>query len=58
MTAGDSLLVEMPPSFDVAGDAGSIGRFKAVPDSTGSGAEMDIKGVTRQLLLTCRSVAP
>ena len=44
MTAADSLLVEMPPDFDVNGDAGSIGRFNATSDGTNASVEMDIKG--------------
>lgn len=53
MTASDSLLVEMPPEFDVTGDTGSIGRFNATSDSTlkphnsgGDTVQMDIKGDT------------
>ena len=44
MTAADSLLVEMPPGFDVAGDTGSIGRFNARSDGTTNSVEMGIKG--------------
>ena len=46
MTAADSLLLEMPPGFDVAGDTGSIGRFNATSDGTNASVEMDIKGDT------------
>lgn len=44
MTAADCLLVEMPPSMDVTGDTGSIGRFNAMSDGSSTSVEMDIKG--------------
>lgn len=51
MTACGSILVEMPPHFDPAGDTGSIGRFSSVPGSTNSSVQMDIKGDTSLLVL-------
>lgn len=40
----DCLLVEMPAEFDVAGDAGGIGRFALQSDSSSTKVLMDIKG--------------
>lgn len=44
MAAGDGVLVEMPPGFDVTGDTGSIGRFNATSDGMNVSVEMDVKG--------------
>ncbi len=41
----DRIVVEMPAAFDVAGDAGSIGRFALQPNSGSEGIYIDIKGV-------------
>ena len=40
----DSLLVVMPAEFDVAGDAGGIGRLALQSDSSSTKVLMDIKG--------------
>ena len=45
MTSEDSLIVEMPGSFCVDGDAGSIGRFVVSSAAAAQpGVCMDIKG--------------
>ena len=40
----DTNLVEMPADFDIAGDAGSIGRFALQPRNSREAMQMDIKG--------------
>ncbi|KAL0034489.1 hypothetical protein WJX79_005251 [Trebouxia sp. C0005] len=40
----DTIVVEMPPDFDIAGDAGSIGRFALQPRNSREAMQMDIKG--------------
>lgn len=40
----DTILVEMPADFDIAGDAGSIGRFALQPRNSREAMQMDIKG--------------
>ena len=40
----DTILVEMPADFDIAGDAGSIGRFALQPRKPREAMQMDIKG--------------
>lgn len=40
----DSIIVEMPADFDIAGDAGSIGRFALQPRNSREAMQMDIKG--------------
>ncbi|DBA79266.1 TPA: hypothetical protein ACH3X1_009078 [Trebouxia sp. C0004] len=39
----DAILVEMPADFDIAGDAGSIGRFALQPRNSRAAMQMDIK---------------
>ena len=54
----DSILVEMPAEFDVAGDAGSIGRFVTQPNALhgAMGAmQMDIKGAPSDCCVYCQT---
>ena len=46
----DTILVEMPADFDIAGDAGSIGRFALQPRNSGEAMQMDIKGTATNSL--------
>ena len=50
----DSLLVEMPSDFDVAGDAGGIGRFALESKFPHEAIQMDIKG-TASVQSLCQS---
>ena len=53
----DTILVEMPADFDIAGDAGSIGRFALQPRNSRGAIQMDIKGTATNSLALQVSVS-
>ena len=53
----DTILVEMPADFDIAGDAGSIGRFALQPRNSHEAMQMDIKGTATNSLALQVSVS-